>query len=177
MNAAAVAVDLAKTVFQLAVADASWKVVESHRLTRIQFERWFANREVDLVIREACGSAHHWARRLNGLGINVKRKNVGFRSCMSASRSPSTFVYPYRPAHCRIVYPKKPRNPCHRMLARQIRPCHGFIPVIAPFEICQRPGNRLALRAGNFIQFGFLFNPRLHLAHKCFRPQIEGRQP
>ena len=64
MNATTVAVDLAKTVFQLAVADASWKVVESHRLTRIQFERWFANREVDLVIMEACGSAHHWARWL-----------------------------------------------------------------------------------------------------------------
>lgn len=34
MNATTVAVDLAKSVFQLAVADASWKVVESHRLTR-----------------------------------------------------------------------------------------------------------------------------------------------
>lgn len=72
MNATTVAVDLAKSVFQLAVADASWKVVEQHRLTRTQFERWFANREVALVIMEACGSAHHWARWLNALGIEVK---------------------------------------------------------------------------------------------------------
>lgn len=72
MNATTIAVDLAKSVFQLAVADATWKVVESHRLTRAQFERWFQNRDVTLVIMEACGSAHHWARWINGLGIEVK---------------------------------------------------------------------------------------------------------
>lgn len=72
MNATTVAVDLAKSVFQLAVADAHWRVVETHRLTRSQFERWFQNREVDLVVMEACGSAHHWARWLLGLGIEVK---------------------------------------------------------------------------------------------------------
>jgi len=76
MNASAllpvVAVDLAKSVFQLAVADHAWRVVEQHRLTRSQFERWFLNRAVGLVIMEACGSAHHWARWLNSLGIEVK---------------------------------------------------------------------------------------------------------
>ena len=64
--------DLAKTVFQLAVADGDWRVVEQQRLTRRQFERWFANRAVGLVVMEACGSAHHWARWLNGLGIEVQ---------------------------------------------------------------------------------------------------------
>ena len=72
MHTTTVAVDLAKSVFQLAVADAHWRVTETHRLTRTQFERWFANREVSLVIMEACGSAHHWARWLNGQGIEVK---------------------------------------------------------------------------------------------------------
>ncbi len=72
MNATTVAVDLAKNVFQLAVAEDSWKVIESHRLTRSQFERWFQNRDVSLVIMEACGSAHHWARWLNRLGIEVR---------------------------------------------------------------------------------------------------------
>ena len=59
MNATTVAVDLAKSVFQLVVADASWRVLETHRLTRAQFERWFANRDVALVIMESCGSARH----------------------------------------------------------------------------------------------------------------------
>jgi len=72
MHATTVAVDLAKSVFQLAVADDNWKVVEQHRLTRAQFERWFQNRDVRLVIMEACGSAHHWARWLAGLGIEVR---------------------------------------------------------------------------------------------------------
>jgi len=72
MNATTVAVDLAKSVFQLAVADSSWKVIEQHRLTRTQFERWFANRTVRLVIMEACGSAHHSARWLKRQGIEVK---------------------------------------------------------------------------------------------------------
>jgi transposase len=76
MNATAasriVGVDLAKSVFQLAVADGSWRVIESHRLTRTQFERWFVNRAVGLVVMEACGSAHHWGRWLNTLGIEVR---------------------------------------------------------------------------------------------------------
>ena len=66
-----VGVDLAKNVFQLCVADAAWRPRESQRLTRAQFERWFANRAVSRVIMEACGSAHHWARWLTGLGIEV----------------------------------------------------------------------------------------------------------
>lgn len=72
MNATTVAVDLAKSVFQLAVADGAWRVIEHHRLTRSQFERWFVNRQVTFVIMEACGSAHHWGRWLNTLGIEVK---------------------------------------------------------------------------------------------------------
>ena len=76
MNATAalpvVGVDLAKSVFQLAVADGAWRVVDQQRLTRLQFERWFSNRTVGLVVMEACGSAHHWARWLNGLGIEVR---------------------------------------------------------------------------------------------------------
>lgn len=72
MNATTVAVDLAKSVFQLVVADEHWRIVETQRLTRSQFERWFVNRSVSLVIMEACGSAHHWARWLNSLGIEVR---------------------------------------------------------------------------------------------------------
>jgi transposase len=72
MNATTVAVDLAKNVFELAVADRHWKVVERHRLTRSQFERWFGNRPVARVVMEACGSAHHWARWLERLGIEVR---------------------------------------------------------------------------------------------------------
>ncbi|WP_119965672.1 IS110 family transposase [Simplicispira lacusdiani] len=72
MHATTVAVDLAKSVFQIAVADDQWRIIETQRLTRSQFERWFINRSVGLVIMEACGSAHHWARWLGSLGIKVR---------------------------------------------------------------------------------------------------------
>ena len=72
MNATTVAVDLAKNVFELALADAHWKIVERARLTRAQFEHWFDNRRVDLVVMEACGSAHYWARTLRARGIEVR---------------------------------------------------------------------------------------------------------
>ena len=66
-----VGIDLAKSVFQLCVADGAWHPLESQRLSRSQFERWFANRPVSRVVMEACGSAHYWARWLTGLGIEV----------------------------------------------------------------------------------------------------------
>lgn len=72
MDATTVAVDLAKSVFQLAEADDQWRIVREHRLTRRQFERFFSNRQVKLVIMEACGSAHYWARWLTALGIAVR---------------------------------------------------------------------------------------------------------
>ena len=76
MNATAAApvvgVDRSKNVFELAVADGEWRVIERARLSRSQFERWFANRAVGLVVMEACGSAHHWGRWLAGIGIAVK---------------------------------------------------------------------------------------------------------
>jgi hypothetical protein len=50
----------------------AWHVTDQHHLTRSQFERWFINRDVSLVIREACGFAHHSARWLNGLGVELK---------------------------------------------------------------------------------------------------------
>jgi transposase len=72
MNATTVAVDLAKNVFQLAWADQHWKVVGMARLTRCQFQRSLHNSRVSLVIMEACGSAHYWARQIQALGIEVR---------------------------------------------------------------------------------------------------------
>ncbi|MFN3567107.1 MAG: transposase, partial [Burkholderiaceae bacterium] len=73
MNATAalpvVGIDLAKNVFEVAVADRDWRVVERARLSRAQFERWFANRVVGQVVMEACGSAHHCGRGFEAQGI------------------------------------------------------------------------------------------------------------
>ena len=116
MNATAalpvVGVDLAKSVFQLAVADGSWRVVESHRLTRIQFERWFANRAVGLVVMEACGSAHHWARWLNGLGIAVRLLPAAYvRACVKRNKTDVADACALlEAAHCAEIVPVRVKS-------------------------------------------------------------------
>lgn len=71
MKSTTVAIDVAKDVFQLAIADDKLRVPDSVRLSRKQFLPWFENREVNQVIMEACGSAHRWARCFQALGITV----------------------------------------------------------------------------------------------------------
>jgi transposase len=71
MNATSAAIDRAKDVFQVALADANYRVLEQHRLTRAQFERFFDKRSVTRVVMEACGSAHRWARVFAARGIEV----------------------------------------------------------------------------------------------------------
>lgn len=66
-----IAADLAKTVFQIAVSRRPGRVAEEHRLSRTGFERFFAERQPAMVLLEACGSAHHWARCLQRLGHTV----------------------------------------------------------------------------------------------------------
>ncbi len=119
MNATAalpvVGVDLAKSMFQLAVADGSCRVIESHRLTRAQFERWFVNRAVGLVVMEACGSAHHWARWLNGLGIEVRLFGHAHLAHQCAARLLSCVRHCYRPRlspRRRADRPGAGRSPC-----------------------------------------------------------------
>ena len=63
-----IAVDLAKNVFQIAVANKPGRIAEDHRLTRAQLLRFFAQRQPATVLLEACGTAHHWARQLAALG-------------------------------------------------------------------------------------------------------------
>lgn len=65
-----VAGDLAKTVFQVVVADRG-KITDRRRLTRVQFERFWENRPPCRVLMEACGSADHWGRWLMARGFDV----------------------------------------------------------------------------------------------------------
>jgi transposase len=72
MNSTTVAVDLAKNVFELAVADGEWRIVERQRLNRARFARFFVHRPPCRVVMEACGSSHYWARRLVAEGHSVR---------------------------------------------------------------------------------------------------------
>jgi transposase len=72
MNRTTIAVDLAKSVFQVAVADGEWRVVSRQRLSRGQLMRFFGERQPCAVVMEACGTAHFWGRWLGSLGFTVR---------------------------------------------------------------------------------------------------------
>jgi len=63
---------LAKSVFQVHGVDAAGQVVVQRQLRRGQVETFFARQPPALIGLEACGSAHHWARRLSALGHEVR---------------------------------------------------------------------------------------------------------
>ena len=71
MNHTTIAVDLAKSVFEVAVSERVGAVCEHRRLTRAQFARFFAQRQPATVVLEACGSAHYWGRHIEALGHRV----------------------------------------------------------------------------------------------------------
>ena len=72
MDTTTVGVDLAKSRFEVAVADGEYRIQRRERLTRTQFARFFGNHPPSLVVMEACGSAHHWARSLAAQGHQVQ---------------------------------------------------------------------------------------------------------
>ena len=72
MNTTTVGIDLAKNVFQVHGIDPQGKVVLKKQLKRAQVAPFFANLPVCLIGMEACGSAHHWARKLQTMGHTVR---------------------------------------------------------------------------------------------------------
>jgi transposase len=71
LNDTAIAVDVAKNVFQLGVSDRPGKVRRTERLQRSQFLPFLATQPPATVVMEACGSAQFWARRIEELGHRV----------------------------------------------------------------------------------------------------------
>ena len=71
MDAMTVAVDLAKSVFEVAIANAQWRVMERRRLTRARFTRFVADTPPTHVVMEACGTAHYWGRLAQEHGHRV----------------------------------------------------------------------------------------------------------
>jgi transposase len=67
-----IGVDLAKNVFQVHGALRTGEVQFRKKLTRKQFHAFLARQDPCLVIFEACGSAHYWAREIEALGHEVK---------------------------------------------------------------------------------------------------------
>jgi transposase len=71
-NDTRIAVDVAKSVFEVAVSDRPGRVCRRERLPRAQFLPFMAQQPAATVVMEACGSAHYWGRRIEALGHQVR---------------------------------------------------------------------------------------------------------
>jgi len=81
-----VGVDLAKRVIQVHAVDAAGRVITAKALPRDKFMAWCAQLPPGCVVAmEACGGAHHWARRLRAM-------------CLEPRLIAGQFVTPYRMA-------------------------------------------------------------------------------
>jgi len=72
MKITTIGIDLAKNVFQVHGVNEHGKAEKKRQLKRGQVAEFFANLPPCLIGMEACGSAHYWARKLEGFGHTVK---------------------------------------------------------------------------------------------------------
>jgi len=72
MSIVTIGLDLAKQVFQIHGLDGGGGVAVRRQLRRSGVEAYFKELPRCLVAMEACSSAHHWARRIEALGHEVR---------------------------------------------------------------------------------------------------------
>ena len=72
-GAVRVGVDLAKQVIQVHAVDALGRVLTSRALPRAKFVEWCVQLSTGCIVAmEASSSAHHWARKLIGFGLDAR---------------------------------------------------------------------------------------------------------
>lgn len=72
MTRTVIAVDLAKSVFEVAVSTTPGVVSERKRLSRKKFSEFIAQHQPATVVMEACGTSHFWGRLFQELGHEVE---------------------------------------------------------------------------------------------------------
>ena len=151
METIMIGMDLAKSVFQVHGVDGAGQVVFRRQLRRGQVERFFAKLAPAVVGMEACGSAHHWGRVLEGLGHEVrlmpaayvkpyvKRNKTDGRDaeaiCEAMQRPSMRFVSVKRPEQQAVMAVHRARALFVRqrtMLANALRAMFAEFGVVAP---------------------------------------------
>lgn len=108
-----IGLDIAKSVFQVHGIDAEGGVVIRQKLTRARLLKFFGKLAPCLVGIEACGTSHHWARELIGLGHDVRLM-------------PPSYVKPY------VKRQKNDMADAEAICEAVSRPTMRFVPVKSP---------------------------------------------
>lgn len=72
MKNTTMAIDLAKSVFEIGISDRPGHVDRNHRLSRTELCPFLAAQPPATVVMEACSSLHYWGRKCAGFGHDVK---------------------------------------------------------------------------------------------------------
>jgi len=113
MEISTIGLDLAKSVFQIHAIDGSGRSVVRKALRRSQVLPFFGKLPPCLVGMEACGTSHHWARELAGLGHDVRLM-------------PQAYVKPY------VQRGKTDANDAEAICEAVTRPTMRFVAVKSP---------------------------------------------
>ncbi|MBB4264012.1 transposase [Bradyrhizobium sp. CIR3A] len=118
-----IGVDLAKNVFQLHGASTTGNLKFRKKLSRPQFRKFMAEHLTAMVVMEACGSAHYWAREMVKLGHEVRLiapqyvKPFVKRQKNDAADAEAIVIAAQRP-EMRFVEPKSEEQQARAMLFR-----------------------------------------------------------
>ena len=72
MGNTTIAIDLAKSDFEVGISDRPGHIAGSHRLSRTELPAFLAGQPPATIVMEACSSAHYWGRKCEGFGHDVK---------------------------------------------------------------------------------------------------------
>lgn len=79
MNIMTVGVDLAKEVITVCTMDQRGHTIQTRNLRTAEFSAWLMQLTPGTMLgMEACSSAHHWARKMRGIGLVPKIMAVAF---------------------------------------------------------------------------------------------------
>lgn len=123
MKATMIGVDLAKHYFQIHGASMTGQVKFRKKLARPLFRKFMAEQPPVVVVMEACGSAHYWARELVKFGHEVKLiapqyvKPFVKRQKNDAADAEAIVIAAQRP-EMRFVEPKSEEQQARAMLFR-----------------------------------------------------------
>lgn len=72
MRVSIIAIDIAKTVFQVVGVNRAKRCLYEHRLRRAKLDIVMAQQAPSRVVMEACYMAHYWGRRFQAMGHEVQ---------------------------------------------------------------------------------------------------------
>jgi transposase len=118
-----IGVDLAKNILQVHGASMTGQMKFRKKLTRLQFLKFMAEQAPAVVVMEACGGAHHWARVMAEFGHEVRLIPTQYvkpfvkRQKNDAADAEAIVVAAQRP-EMRFVQPKSEQQQARGMLFR-----------------------------------------------------------